>query len=139
MNTAAHLRNKGIPVRPESILSIVTDAHSVHCLTEAHLDTWWASLAPELKAEIYEAALGPAVESCAYCGCTEQRACPDGCGWFDANHTVCTSNACVQRFLAENPPELDDQWHARAEGTVSRIFEQVARLVPKARSSHASL
>ena len=54
MNEARHLRNRDVAVRPESIVSIVADDHNVHCLTEAHLDTWWASQTPEQKADIYE-------------------------------------------------------------------------------------
>jgi hypothetical protein len=46
-----------LTVKPESILTVVTDDHSVHCMTEPMLDTWWASSSPELKAEIFESSL----------------------------------------------------------------------------------
>jgi hypothetical protein len=39
----------------DGIFAIVSDDHNVHCLTEAMLDAWWASLPPTEKAVIYEA------------------------------------------------------------------------------------
>lgn len=39
------------------VLLVVSDAYTIHELAEEHLDTWWASLDPNTKAEIYEAAL----------------------------------------------------------------------------------
>jgi hypothetical protein len=38
----------------DAIYTVVTDDHSVICHTEATLDTWWAELAPEDKARLYE-------------------------------------------------------------------------------------
>jgi hypothetical protein len=38
----------------DSIYAVVSDEHNVHCLTESHLDVWWASLKPEDKAALYE-------------------------------------------------------------------------------------
>jgi len=40
--------------RPQTILTIVSDDHNVHCLEEGQLDTWWASLEPHQKADLYE-------------------------------------------------------------------------------------
>ncbi len=100
MNTAAHLREQGIALQPGSILCIVFDGDHALTHTEATLDTWWANLSPEQKAEIYEASLGPEVDTCLYCGCDDEHACPDGCSWFDADHTVCSTAGCVQRHLA---------------------------------------
>jgi hypothetical protein len=28
---------------------------------------------------------------CRVCGCTDDRACIDGCSWVDANRTLCTA------------------------------------------------
>lgn len=45
---------------------------------------------------------------CRWCGCTYERACPQGCGWANANHTLCT--ACVhvdtewRRLKSTRPP-----------------------------------
>jgi hypothetical protein len=37
-----------------SIYAVAADDHNVHCLTEAHLDTWWDALSPEDKGALYE-------------------------------------------------------------------------------------
>jgi hypothetical protein len=39
--------------QPNHILAIVSDEHNCHPMTEELLDTWWSSLAPEDKADIY--------------------------------------------------------------------------------------
>jgi hypothetical protein len=44
------------------ILSVVSDDHNVICHTEATLDTWWHSLAPEDKAALYELHLDGALD-----------------------------------------------------------------------------
>lgn len=31
--------------------------------------------------------------TCRVCGCTDDAACPEGCAWADATHTICTSCA----------------------------------------------
>lgn len=31
--------------------------------------------------------------TCRWCGCTEDRACEDGCGWANRAQTLCT--ACI--------------------------------------------
>ena len=38
----------------ESIYTIVSDDHNVHCMTAPMLDAWWSSLNPERKAEIFD-------------------------------------------------------------------------------------
>lgn len=35
---------------------------------------------------------------CRYCKCTEQRACFEGCSWYDDCATVCDSLPCVARY-----------------------------------------
>lgn len=30
---------------------------------------------------------------CIVCGCTDAFGCPEGCGWADVDHTICT--VCV--------------------------------------------
>lgn len=37
---------------------------------------------------------------CRYCRCTDAMACDEGCSWVDKEHTVCSSDDCVRRFLA---------------------------------------
>jgi hypothetical protein len=32
--------------------------------------------------------------TCRYCGCSDDRACPGGCGWVDEIHTICS--ACLE-------------------------------------------
>jgi hypothetical protein len=58
MTTAKRLHKRmaelGTKPSPETTLTIVTDDHNVHCLTEADLDTWWHSLKPHEKADVYE-------------------------------------------------------------------------------------
>ncbi len=36
--------------------------------------------------------------TCRDCGCTDERACPEGCGWADEGHTLCT--ACAEKKKA---------------------------------------
>lgn len=40
----------------QTVLTI-SDAHTVHCLTEGHIDEWWRSLPTARKVEIFEAEL----------------------------------------------------------------------------------
>jgi len=49
----------------------------------------------------YEELPGPVQGMCRYCRCTERRACPLGCCWIDQERTVCSSEPCVTKFLAE--------------------------------------
>lgn len=35
---------------------------------------------------------------CRFCRCTDREACPEGCTWYDIQHTVCDSPICVARF-----------------------------------------
>lgn len=35
---------------------------------------------------------------CRYCLCTDERACPDGCSWYDKAHTVCSTASCVEAW-----------------------------------------
>jgi hypothetical protein len=39
---------------PGAIYALAMDDHHIVCLTESCLDTWWASLAPSEKADLYE-------------------------------------------------------------------------------------
>lgn len=32
----------------------------------------------------------PTVGVCRVCGCVDERACPEGCSWVDADHTLCS-------------------------------------------------
>ncbi|MBN9614219.1 MAG: hypothetical protein BGO25_05720 [Acidobacteriales bacterium 59-55] len=41
----------------DSIYTIISDDHNVHCITADMLDAWWASLPPEQKAIYFEADL----------------------------------------------------------------------------------
>lgn len=38
---------------------------------------------------------------CRYCKCTDQHACAGGCSWWDTQHTVCTTNRCVRKAVAD--------------------------------------
>jgi hypothetical protein len=42
---------------------------------------------------------------CRYCGCTEARACPEGCEWADEDQTICT--ACQELALELGFSALD--------------------------------
>lgn len=61
---------------------------------------------------------------CVSCGCTDERACPEGCWWVDTSHVLCT--ACVARAL--------DAVDQRGRTEVSRVSDQggdyVAVIVP---------
>lgn len=35
---------------------------------------------------------------CILCGCTDERACPDGCSWVDKDHTICSACADPMEF-----------------------------------------
>jgi len=39
----------------------------------------------------------PGEEMCAHCGCTNRYGCPEGCGWVDLAHTVCSR--CFKRSM----------------------------------------
>ena len=43
----------------------------------------------------YHARLEPGF--CHRCGCTDQYACPEGCSWVNATHTLCS--ACLEKLL----------------------------------------
>ena len=46
---------------------------------------------------------------CRYCKCTDARACPEGCSWYDLEQTVCDSLACVKRFVRARVDVLHKQ------------------------------
>ena len=93
---------------PNAVRVIVLDGDTVHCLNEGLLDTWWNALPPVVKAEIYELSLGDEAERCIHCGCTQQRACPGGCAWLDAKHTVCSAIPCATKHIASMRASLAD-------------------------------
>lgn len=41
----------------EPIIITVGDSHTMHCMTEGHLDVWWNTLTPDRKAVLFEAEL----------------------------------------------------------------------------------
>ena len=41
---------------PGAIITVLLDDHSVHCMTEELLDTWWHNLPAEQKGEIFDRA-----------------------------------------------------------------------------------
>jgi hypothetical protein len=57
------------------------------------VDPRWLALGvgPALDGGALERTLKTGV--CRYCGCTDDRACPGGCGWLDEMHTICS--ACL--------------------------------------------
>ncbi|HEY5054686.1 MAG TPA: hypothetical protein VII58_00910 [Acidobacteriaceae bacterium] len=50
----------------------------------------------------YEELPGPIPGVCRYCKCTEQRACPGGCGWGDLEETVCSAPECMTKLIEGN-------------------------------------
>ena len=61
-------------------------------------------------ATIFAAAL-PALGTCRFCGCTEERGCKLWgsslrCGWVDVRHTCCTAPKCLEQ-LDVLKPEAD--------------------------------
>lgn len=42
--------------------------------------------------------------TCKICGCTDKIACPDGCAWVDAQHTLCS--ACLAQVDGEQLGQL---------------------------------
>jgi hypothetical protein len=53
----ADREKRGVTPNRQSVLTIVSDDYSLHCITEDMLDEWWRSLPAEQKAAIYEADL----------------------------------------------------------------------------------
>jgi hypothetical protein len=41
------------------------------------------------------------VQSCRFCGCTEEHACDGGCSWSLQDPSVCDSAECLGKLLAE--------------------------------------
>ena len=37
----------------------------------------------------------PKPGTCTVCGCTDESGCLEGCGWANAEHTLCDSLVCV--------------------------------------------
>ncbi len=119
------MRRSGLTRGQGAIYALAIDPHNVHCLTESHLDTWWLSLSAEDKAEIYEQRLGDAQERCRFCGCTQARACPGGCGWLDRHHTVCSAPSCAAKYNAQLFRAVFDidpmaEFHGGAQTVVNR-------------------
>jgi hypothetical protein len=56
MTTAQRIANKmsGRTRGKDAIYTVVMDGNTMVCHTEATLDAWWAELAPEDKARLYE-------------------------------------------------------------------------------------
>jgi hypothetical protein len=67
--------------------------------------------------------MGGAVEIrsgvCRYCGCTDERACPEGCWWLEETHTVCTNKGCIEKHFA-------------AAKQVIRMLRELAQTGPEA-------
>ncbi len=76
----------------------------------------------------------PRSGQCRYCGCTEARACgvlvTPGmeydpavirCSWADAEQTICSNVACLERWRQESPAELDVDVHDVVQAHASRI------------------
>lgn len=57
--------------------------------------------------------------TCQYCGCTEERSCPEDCWWIDAQETVCSATPCVGRFFAAQAANVRRILHV-----VRRLNEQ---------------
>ena len=48
------MKAKGVKRSRNSVFTIVSDDHNVHCMTEDMIDAWWASLSPDEKAVHFE-------------------------------------------------------------------------------------
>jgi hypothetical protein len=59
---------------------------------------------------------------CRFCRCTDQRACPEGCGWYDSRATVCDSPVCVARFRLAVARQLRKLLEAGLAKQKSRAF-----------------
>lgn len=54
--------------------------------------------------------------TCSRCGCTDAEACPDGCSWVDAEHTLCS--ACAEGDDTDDFDERDPmlEWDTGHDG-----------------------
>jgi len=57
----------------------------------------WDSLelASAYVATVTPASIPVRAGRCRVCGCVDKRACPEGCAWVDAKHTLCSACAHV--------------------------------------------
>lgn len=61
------------------------------------------------------------VATCIACGCTDDRACPDGCSWLRIDYRN-------RRGVCTNCPEALPEWDGQGDGDPAPLdFEDVAR------------
>ncbi|MEW5925968.1 MAG: hypothetical protein AB1941_00640 [Gemmatimonadota bacterium] len=101
---AATSRDAGYPVPALLSLLVLATFGQVEPITftETSAGEWQAGVTPDPRyrdAPLHVAAL------CRYCGCTDARACPDGCYWIhvdpDLAVGVCSAPACVEALSQE--------------------------------------
>jgi hypothetical protein len=72
--------------------------------------------------------------TCAICGCTYYSPCPEGCGWANADQTLCDNPVCIrtaereQRLLrAINAvlAETHNSAHSKAMKSLAKASEKV--------------
>ena len=76
------------------------------------------TVAPRLRIPSAPLPIVHPVDSCTICGCTQERACPDGCSWYVPG--LCT--ACVQTaryILSGGAPRLG-RVHRAIQGITNR-------------------
>jgi len=96
-------------------------------------------LAPEVPVEHPE-------DSCRFCGCTDDHACPGGCSWVDPAHTICSACHCRAQLLLVLPKRRKDElaavlvdetnpnilalafWHARGDWRRAAISRRIEEL-----------
>lgn len=61
----------------------------------------------------------PREPKCRICGCTQNRGCPAGCDWAEAN--LCTVCADFARLIEQY---IENVWHV-SETSIRRLYREV--------------
>ena len=61
---------------------------------------------------------------CSVCGCTDRYGCDGGCGWANAEHTLCTR--CIERIVEFAALRIWAQAHPTATTQIARAIERIA-------------
>lgn len=61
------------------------------------------------------------MSKCIVCGCTDRRACPEGCGWVSLDPPVCTS--CVRKWMLASTWRVVFELEKFAKGDLARDVE----------------
>lgn len=74
---------------------------------------------------------------CHVCGCTDGRACPGGCGWTDATHTLCT--ACAEPRCVNCGAYAIDRIGAERAKTVRELVAACGFIPTESEATHGRL